>query len=86
MQNLNRGSKKTDFSIVEQKVDPQEIFSNLSECDLRGDQPTGECQRCTQLEKLYLKSESKYMKTKDRMLQVQTDLELTNQELDELHS
>ena len=67
-------------------MDPKEIFANLSECDFRGLQPTGDCHRCTQLEKLYLKSESKYMKTKDRMLQVQTDLEMTNQELDELHS
>lgn len=33
--NLNKSSKKIDFSIVEQRVDPIEIFTNLSECDLR---------------------------------------------------
>jgi hypothetical protein len=33
--NLNKSSKKIDFSIVEQRVEPIEIFTNMSECDLR---------------------------------------------------
>jgi hypothetical protein len=32
---MNKSSKKIDFSIVEQRVEPIEIFTNLSECDLR---------------------------------------------------
>ena len=42
--------------------------------------------RCKQLEIQYLKSEAKYMKTIDRMQQVQNELEITNLELDEIHS
>lgn len=30
------GSKKIDFSIVEQKVDPLDIFVNMSDCDFKG--------------------------------------------------
>ncbi|CDW87947.1 UNKNOWN [Stylonychia lemnae] len=33
--NMNKSSKKIDFSIVEQKIEPVEIFTNISECDLR---------------------------------------------------
>jgi len=32
---MNKSSKKIDFSIVEQKVEPVEIFTNISECDLK---------------------------------------------------
>jgi hypothetical protein len=32
----NTGSKKIDFSIVEQKVDPLDIFVNMSDCDFKG--------------------------------------------------
>jgi len=32
----NIGSKKIDFSIVEQKVDPLDIFVNMSDCDFKG--------------------------------------------------
>lgn len=35
VQNLNKSSKKIDFSIVEQKVEPVEIFTHLSERDPR---------------------------------------------------
>eukprot|EP00347_Sterkiella_histriomuscorum_P006772 403351487 len=35
VQNLNKSSKKIDFSIVEQKVEPMEIFTNLSDIDPR---------------------------------------------------
>ena len=38
------------------------------------------------MEKQYLKSEGKYLKAIDRMQQMQGDLELTQQELDEMHS
>lgn len=33
VQNLNKGSKKIDFSVVEQKVNPNDVFINMSQCD-----------------------------------------------------
>jgi len=33
--NMNKTSKKVDFSIVEQRVEPLDVFTNISDCDLR---------------------------------------------------
>lgn len=39
------------------------------------------CTKCKSMEKQYLKSEARYMKVLDRMQRMQTDLDLTQQEL-----
>jgi len=67
--NLNKSSKKIDFSVVEQKIEPIEIFTNLSECDIRDSNPPDrqvqssfdrtkaqkpqQCQNCKIYEKQY---------------------------------
>lgn len=81
---MNKSSKKIDFSIVEQKVDPMDIFVNMSECDFRPppqqdesiavqkklSETSGGCGNCKVYEKKYLKSEAKFMKALDRMQKI----------------
>ena len=42
------------------------------------------CTNCKSIEKKYLKSEAKYLKAIDRLQKVQTDLEISQQELQEV--
>jgi hypothetical protein len=90
--NLNKSSKKIDFSIVEQRVEPIEIFTNLSECDLRESIPRErinksslerihplekkDCNSCKLYEKQYFRTEGKYLKALDKIKQLKMHVEI----------
>ena len=65
---MDRNKNKTDYSIVEQKIEPSDVFTNLSECDLRevkyGLGP--ECNKCKMKEKRYFEAENRYLKMQEQ--------------------